>query len=236
MKRTLVPAILLGLVVSFSTAGPANAQNLLTNPDFTANLDGWTLPPVAATTHDAATGAASGPGSALWTKTIAGATPAAERAVVFQCVNGIMSGETYDFGGAVAIDTAPAGGSASMAIAFNSGGDCSGLELELHAAPPVTDTGPFDFVSHSVVAPPATASATVGVIAGVAPVGPGLVDSGDLTFVTGDYVLHVDDMFLLTQTPVPTIGTLWLIVMTLALIVSAAATLRRRHLRRRIAL
>lgn len=227
MTRAAVAALLCGAVL-LAAAAPASAQNLLTNPDFDTDLTGW-QDLSAAATHDNTVGAASGPGSALWSETIVGDSEGADLIVVSQCVSGVIPGATYQFGGTIAINDAPAGGSALLAAQFFADGACSGLALEGVLAAPVTDVGPFESTSGTIVAPPAAGSVIVGVLSGVGAAGPGPLPPSQPDALPGDYSLHVDDMFLMVQGAVPTAGWPWIAGLALILILAAGTSLARRR-------
>lgn len=228
MSRRLTGLLLLGLVILFTPgARPAQAQNLLSNPTFDTVLTGWDVAPTTVS-FDATMGAASGPGSALWEETIVEGSLTNEFLIASQCVDGIVAGSTYAFGGAIRLATAPVGGSTVVVVAWQSGGGCSGF-FQLDAATPVSTVSPsFQTSSGTAVAPPGAVSAEVVIVGGIAPLGPGTVDLTEAAFVAGDYAVNVDDMFLLQQEPVPTAGVLWSVVLAAALAAAAIRRLRQR--------
>lgn len=230
MIRTAVSSVLRVALLLLVAAAPASAQNLLINPDFDSNLTGW-QDLSATASHDNAVGASSGPGSALWDVTIASDAEGEDLVVVSQCVEDIIvAGQTYEFGGAIAINDAPAGGSALLAAQFFADSDCSGLALEGVLAAPVTDVGPFENTGGTAIAPPGAGSVIVGVLSGVGAVGPGPVPPSQPDPLPGDYSVHVDDMFLVVQGAVPTAGWPWIAALALMLLLVARASVARRRL------
>jgi hypothetical protein len=212
------------LCLSFAgLPAPAVAQNLLVNPNFDADLSSWELAP--ATTFDGTRGSPA-TGSALFAATLA-VFDIDDLIVVDQCVDGIVPGSTYTFGGELLLTAVPAGGVAGVFVSW-SGTPCGGAvsDLGVEVGPSVSTTGAFVGTTWSAVAPAGAASVDVGVITGVAAVPPGPVGPGDTVFVPGTYEVNADTLSFEASVPVPTMGPLWFVMLTGALVLAATKALR----------
>src|SRR4051812_44909020 len=103
---SVLGALLLGI------ASPAAAQNLVVNPHFDTNANNWTLnaPGVFDSTTDAGGSPSSGSVLATYAGPLLGSVPA------FQCVQGIVAGESYTFGGNIRIGQAIGSPASSVTI------------------------------------------------------------------------------------------------------------------------
>jgi hypothetical protein len=106
----------LSLFISVFPA-PATAQNLLVNPDLSTNLSSWQLN--LNTTFDPVQGSPS-PGSARWVATVAAPFDFDDVQILDQCVDGIVPGATYAFGGRILVTTAPAGAVGGVGVIWKS--------------------------------------------------------------------------------------------------------------------
>lgn len=216
------------LMCAAASLAPVAAQNLVSNPDFDTDLTGWDA--AAATIFDGSQGGTSGPGSALWRLTVNVETATQDLLIVSQCVDGVVAGTTYQFGGEMNLDAAPVGSSAIVVVSWQDNPGCSGL-LSLDAAPPVTEPGSFISVTGSAVAPAGAESAEIDVISGVAPGGPGPITVGDLSIVEGDYLVNVDDVFFQPVETAPTMGPAWMLALVALLLGLGAFVVGRMRVR-----
>ncbi len=201
---------------------PAAAQNLLDNPNFSSNLNGWD----GNATFDSSAGSPD-PGSARLQTEISDDDDGDEGTIVIQCIDGIVAGGEYSFGGRVLNTIRPSEGFTGIAIGWNSNSDCNeDGELETVAAGSVGSTEDFEGISHSAVAPPGAVAAFIIAVTGIEEIDPGPVDPDDVDFIPGDYDVHVDSMFLVLESDVPTMGTLWFLVLALALLFVATKAVR----------
>ncbi len=192
--------------------GSVSAQNLLVNPDFDINLDGWT--PAAGTVFDPTrdvAGAASG--SARWTGTVAVPFGGAVSGV-FQCVSGLTPATSYSFGGSSLLTSVPAFATSNIHLQFYSDASCS-AGLALFSALPVAEVvGVWVESSAIVVAPAGTQSAQI-------------FQNVNADADAGDFDVNYDRMFLQEVGAVPVTSAPALIVLALALLLTALATFRR---------
>jgi hypothetical protein len=202
---------------------PVAAQNLLVNPDLTTDLSGWSVIP--ATSFDSTRGSPAA-GSARWVATLAAPFDVDDVVFLEQCVDGVVAGQTYSFGGELLPTTLPAGATAGIFILWR-GTACGGgvSDIERVAAPAISATGSFQSTSWSAVAPAGAVAAEINAISGIAAFPPGPV-TGPVVFVAGSYEVNADTLFFQLVPPVPTMGPFWLLVLTLALVIVATRVLR----------
>lgn len=176
------------LVSAGALSTPLYAQNLVTNPNFNTNLNGWGNSGGATfdSTNDANGSLSSG--SARWAGTVA-IPSGAVSAGVNQCIT-ITGGNTYDFGGKVLLTSAPAAGSANVIVSYYSDGTCNTF-LTAGSGTAITSFGTWQSSNGTLLAPASANSA--------------LIQQNEHTNGTaGDFTVNFDDMFLQLATPVPT--------------------------------
>lgn len=148
--RTLFWRFLCATVMSQGLASPLSAANLVTNPSFAGNLDGWLA--AAPLTFDAGVDATGvvGSGSARHSFDAGGLST---ESALSQCIP--TGPGDYYLSGKVLIPTGQAlGGSGIILVSFFSGADCSTF-LDFDSMS--TDTiGSFVTLSKVVTAPPGT--------------------------------------------------------------------------------
>lgn len=111
---------------------PLMAQNLVNNGDFSngSMVSGWAFTTDGSfdfSSLDASGDAGSGSGQLTNTATVAFGTSFAS-----QCINGIVAGNSYDFGARIRFDsgnTQTASGRASLVVNFYTGPNCSGSNV-----------------------------------------------------------------------------------------------------------
>lgn len=220
-----MPRLTICLLLAVSLPAPLAGQNLLVNPGFeTGDLSGWTVP--LSTTFDGAAG--TPPGSARWEETLPAIGMLPEIRMLRQCVDGVVAGETYQFGGRLLLTEAPAGGTSNVFLIWRSDPGCAGSSL-IVAASPVSTTGSWILSSHSAVAPLSAESVELAVFSGFAAVGPGPIFESDFMGVPGDYEVHADSLFLIAGTAVPAMAPWFTAALGAALAATAALALRRRR-------
>ncbi|MCB1044959.1 MAG: hypothetical protein KDC35_18605 [Acidobacteria bacterium] len=118
------------LLVLYSVM-PILAQNSIINGDFDTNVLSWSFTTPGTFTHNASLDAdgdpMSGSGELANTSPVAFGTSFAA-----QCVNGIVAGNSYDFGARIRFDTSntqTASGRANVVVSFFDGPNCSGMNL-----------------------------------------------------------------------------------------------------------
>ena len=187
----------------------AQAQNLVTNPNFDTNLNGWNSS--LGTIFDGTMDANGSPGSGSAKLTI-GLSPSNFAIAISQCISGINGGTAYQFGGKLRFAVAPTGGYARVRVLFHSNSSC-GANTGLVEGPDVTTTGSWLDSNGQFVAPGGTQSVFFAVLINGGPQG-------------GGVVINMDDMFLQPQlspvVPVPTLSTPLLILLGLTLAVGGA--------------
>jgi hypothetical protein len=186
---------------------PAAAQNLVVNPHFDTSASGWSLnaPGVFDATQDVNGSPSSGSLGAAYAAATITSVP------VFQCIPGVVAGNSYSFGAQVLIAQASAGGQVTIRVDWYTDTACSsnnGLAL----APLVNTLNAWTPASTSATAPAGTQSATIAAF-----VGTGAAAS-----------IHVDDVFFQANA-VPSLDTTWLITLALGLLGVATVTLLRRN-------
>lgn len=231
-RAPLALAVALSFALFGAASTPLTAQNLLVNPGFDTDLGDWGTGGAPFPTWDGSEG--NPPGSALleFGVEVAG-VPA-----VHQCVDGVIPGETYAFGGQFRVDAAPDGGAANVTV-FWLDVDCASISEEALAAalgvvaatPVLQTTGtPWQGSDGTAAAPPGAVSAWVFAPVGLPPLGPGSIEVADIfdaELVSGDYLVNADNFyFQLLAEPVPTMGALWLAGLALLLALVAAMKLR----------
>lgn len=146
--RLGLPAILCLLLL----ASPLGAVNLLTNPSFAGNLNGWAADP--STVFDGTVDATGTPGSGSARNTY-NAAGASTLLAISQCI--AAGPGTYTLGGKVFIPGGQAvGGSGLITVSFFSGPDCLTGFLSFSSLTTST-TGSFVTLSGPVTAPAGTA-------------------------------------------------------------------------------
>ena len=150
------PGFMLTLFVSWF-ASPSIAQNLLSNPDFDTNNTGWPGSAFDAT-RDVANDAGSGSG--LVTNSAANALTGL---TMTQCVDGIVAGTSYNYGGSVFLtreeDTTTGNGRADLSWFSGAGcvnanflgGSPSALATTIDAWTPINNTATAPATAGSVV-------------------------------------------------------------------------------------
>lgn len=200
----------LALLVS---AGSASAQNLLTNPDFTTDLSGWNT---FGAVFDGSAGSPT-PGSAQFSGSIASTNSTIFVSLV-QCATGIVPGNTYDLSGQLRLTSAPAGGTANVAVAWYSDAGCT-TPLSTDGANGVSGST-FQASSGSFVAPAGAAGANFTVWIAT-------------STTIGSFTGNLDAAFLGPQgpPPVPVMSTTWLVLCGASLAVAALMMFRRTGLK-----
>jgi hypothetical protein len=210
MPITLRPVFIVAFVVAVTAAAPSEAQNLLTNPGFNNNTNGWS----GAAAFDGTRNhpGSSGNGSARFVSTpgVQGFFDAIE-----QCVAVVAGGE-YSLGGSMMVDAHPANADTAQAqFAFFSGANCSGGVLDEVIFNVSSDTVGWASAATEIVAPAGTASLRVL----------GRLDVNNDTAQAANY----DDFFVILESaPVPTLPMTMFIVLAIAAIGMAAMTMARR--------
>lgn len=227
-QRVLTPAGVACTLLCLGLAGmasPLAAQpNLVTNPNLDTNLSGWDFD-AAATAFDGTRGDPA-PGSARWTRTLSGESTTEDALIIGQCVEGIVAGGTYEFGGRLLLASAPEGATGNVVLAWQSSPGCSG-NIGVVAATPVSSPEVWGSTSGSVVAPAGTVSVEILAVSGTAAFGPGSISPEGITIIPGSYEVNADSLYLrLVSEPVPTMGTIWLIVLAIGLALVATRALR----------
>lgn len=204
-------------------ASLAAQPNLLTNPSLDTNLSGWDFD-AAVTTFDGTRGDPA-PGSARWTTTLSDESTTEDALIIGQCVEGIVAGGTYEFGGRLLLASAPEGATGNVVIAWQSSPGCSG-NIGVVAATPVSSPEVWGSASGSVVAPAGAVSVEVLVVSGTTAFGPGSISPEGITIIPGSYEVNADSLYLrLMSEPVPTMGTVWMIVLAIGLVLVATRAL-----------
>jgi hypothetical protein len=141
-------------------AGPAGAQNLLTNPGFATDLSGWSTNGLNAVWQAVDATGQSNSGSASVTVSAPG-----ESMGISQCVP-VTAGQQYDFGARVEVPAGQNGQNGepvfgNMTIVWASGAGCTGSRVGNELETPSIQTDFFFGTSMSQTAPAGAASATV---------------------------------------------------------------------------
>jgi len=210
-RRRVLASVSFAVLLMF--ARPAAAQNLLTNPHFDVDLSGWTLSP--ATTFDGTADANGSPTSGS-ARTVVTMTPFTNQfaGVLSPCITGITALATYDFGGKIFLDSAPAGAGGEITIAYYSDNACA-TPIIADLAPPVTTTGSWVSTSKSSLAP-------------VSAVAVRFTTNGGTAATGGDIVFHIDDVFFQAAGSVPAMGTTLNVLLAVSLLIGSGLLLRRR--------
>ncbi len=200
---------------------PASAQNLLDNPNLDSSLSGWD----GNATFDSSLGSPS-PGSARLQVEISDDEDGDDATILVQCIDGIVAGGEYSFGGRVVNRVRPSEGFTGIAIGWHSDSNCiDDSELEVVVAG-TTSSDSFQSLSRTAVAPAGTVAALIVAVTGVEEIDPGPVDVDEVDFIPGTYDVNADSLFLVLESDVPTMGTLWFVVLALALVFVATKALR----------
>jgi hypothetical protein len=199
-------ALALAIFVLFSS-GSASAQNLVANPHFDTNASSWFLnaPGAFDATQDANGSPSSGSVGAAYGAATITSVP------VFQCISGVVAGNSYSFGAQALIAQASAGGQVTIRVDWYTDTACSsnnGLAL----TPILNTLDAWTPASASAIAPAGTQSATIAAFVGTGAAA----------------IIHVDDFFFQSNA-VPSLDTTWLITLALCLLGVASATLLRRN-------
>jgi hypothetical protein len=176
-------------------AVPLEAANLLQNPNFNGSLASWVAPYA---TYDATRSAtADGTGSALAGFTLPSNAAYGNANGVEQCVDGIVPGTSYDFGGKVFIPSGQVGlgGGGSVYIQWYGSAGCTGTltgntNTAIALAPPSSTNVWYPLLA-SATAPAGTSSVLV---------------IGEIQNNAGDgatFSVSFDELFLQTTPPVP---------------------------------
>ena len=146
MHHPLVRSALILMVAAI--ASPAFAVNIVTNPSFAGNMNGWSAPP--STVYDGANDATGIPGSGSAQSTFA-ASGASTLLSISQCI--AAGPGNYTFGGKVLIPNGQSvTGSGIILVSYFSGPDCSTGFLNLSSTSTAT-TGSFVPISGTFTAP-----------------------------------------------------------------------------------
>lgn len=203
-------AMALGVLLALAgSAAPAAAQNLLVNPNFDSSATGWSLNPPGAfdSANDAGGSLTSGSVQAPFAAATINSVP------LFQCVSGIVAGNSYSFGGSILIDQAAGTAGVQLVLDWFTDSACSSNN-GLAISPSVSTLNAWTPTSNpSAVAPAGTNSASI---------------VGFVT-TTAAATAHFDDMFVQSNAVVPTLGTSWLTTLGLCLFGIASAALMRRN-------
>lgn len=210
LRKSLGTAAVAAGALLIATVTAASAQNLVVNPNFDTGLTSWLSS--GGTTFDAAIGSPA-PGSARFAGGPFGA-PLTIGGGVFQCINGIVAGTTYDFGGQVLLTSSPTGGSAFFAVIWFSGVGCTGSLTAVQGSP-VSALGSWLPSAGSGIAPVGAVSATISMIE-------------QTTSTPGDFIVNADSIFLQVTLIVPTMSEWALIVLAIGLGLTAILGLRGR--------
>jgi hypothetical protein len=202
---------ILAFVAAGFVAAPADAQNLLTNPGFNGNLNGWS----GAGTYDGTRNnpGSSGSGSARFTATTVGVTTTV---VLSQCVPSV-AGTLYSVGFAALFETQPALlDLASGSLSFFSGPNCTGPDTG-STGNNTTETG-WTEVTFDATAPAGSVS---------------MLATAQVFFNTaGEHAVNYDDFFVVAESsPVPALPTTLLIMVAIAVLGLGVVALKRRQFR-----
>lgn len=182
-------AMALAMLLVLGSAGSASAQNLVVNPHFDTDASSWTLNPPGAfdPTTDAGGSPSSGSVLAAYPGALLGSVP------VFQCVQGIVAGNSYTFGGSVLIAQQSGPASAvAIEVQWVSNSACSAFN-GLSVAPTISTLNAWTTTSLTVTAP-------AGSVAGIIHA---FVNAGAAANIS------IDDLFLQSNA-VPAMDTVWL--------------------------
>lgn len=150
-KRTGVLAFVLGALAS---ATPGMAQNLLVNPGFTSNLDGWDpFTGFGILQEWSALDSAGDPSSGSLYGTLPASSTFRVPIYASQCV-AVVPDSTYRFGGKVLLPSASTPGSAYGTVFVNSyaSANCAGNYVVNAVAPVVVDRDVWTSTSGTLVA------------------------------------------------------------------------------------
>jgi hypothetical protein len=140
------------------------AANLLQNPNFSGSLAQWVTP--YATYDSTRSATADGTGSALGAFTLPSSAAYGNANGIEQCVNGIVPGTSYDFGGKVLIPSGQVGpGGGSVYIQWFDTVGCTGTltgntNTNISLAPP-SSTNVWYPLTATATAPASTSSVLV---------------------------------------------------------------------------
>lgn len=211
MRRSRSLALATGFVTFLLAATPAAAQNLLTNPGFDGNANGWQIGSnIYDSTQDAGGNPSSGSVAVSATLGAFSVTNA-----VNQCVSGIVAGTLYDFGGSLRISQQDVGTTAHVEVAWASDTNCTAFGFPGAFGSNVTTSGSWLASTGNGVAPAGAQSAWISVVPNGGPSG-------------GTINLNADDLFFQADQPVPTLGSASLGVLTAALALAGVWAVRRR--------
>jgi hypothetical protein len=144
-------------------AVPLEAANLLQNPNFNGSLASWAAPHAAYDSTRSAT--ADGTGSALAGFTLPPVGAYGNANGIQQCVDAIVPGTSYDFGGKVLIPSGQGQGGGSVYILWYGSAGCTGTltgntNTNISMAPP-SSTNVWYPQFASAIAPAGTSSVLV---------------------------------------------------------------------------
>jgi hypothetical protein len=180
--------------------GHAAAQNLLANPHFSGNLDGWQATPGSSpATYDASRSAtADGTGSEGTIVHVGNSPGFADAWSPSQCVSGVVAGANYSFGGAVLAPSGQGGGSGrgSLKLTWFASSNCSdqtslGTAETPQRGPSVGDSSDTWLATQGNAIAPTGANSALFAMHGWSISGP-----------NSDYQINFDDVFQI-QAPAP---------------------------------
>lgn len=213
MRGPLVRAVLM-LVVAAAVASPTFAVNLVTNPSFAGNTNGWVA---GSTTYDAANDATGTPGSGSARSAFA-ASGASTLLSIHQCI--ATGPGSYTLGGKVLIPNGQSvTGTGIITVSYFSGPDCLTGFLSADQLSTAT-TGSFVTLSGPITAPAGTAHIWI--------------TGQNAANAAGTHVVNFDDFVLDNglaangTTVVPTLGPLGLLALIAGLTAAGLLILRRR--------
>lgn len=230
MKKSLGMVFL--LVGGLTAGAPAQAVNLLTNPNFDGTLDPWSTFLQAPTVFDADHSAtADGTGSALVT------IPDSEKGqnlALAQCV-AVVPGTAYAFGGKVRISSASgAAGSAFAFLDWHTASDCStGSRIGTVRTTSTLDLppGPTDvWITVQGVAMAPSGATHARMLPAVEITGPLPVAASGIRpeAAVQNLIVSIDDLFVTPiTTTVPTLGAVGLAALFVSLAAAAIVLIRR---------
>lgn len=210
------------------SAGAGYAANLLTNPSFPANVSSWTPDDVSVSIA----WQSAGGGFARVTNSVAGGN---QGLGMYQCVNGIVAGANYTFGGDMRFigtgNSTSANDDLEIGIRWLDGANCTGNTLggQPRLTNNTTDDQWHTFNSIAQVAP-------AGAVSVLFLAFPSKFNAGGALF--GDFDnLYFDDGLPSppsiggSMTAVPTLSNAGLVLSGLALALASWLSLRRRNTR-----
>jgi hypothetical protein len=209
MLRSLVRPALLVLVIA-ALASPAFAVNLVTNPGFAGNLNGWSAS--GSTVYDGANDATGGGGSGSAKNTFV-ASGISTTLAISQCI--AAGPGSYTLGGKVLIPNGqPVSGSGDVTVSFFSAPGCTTGLLGFDSTTTST-TGSFQTLSKPVTAPAGTVAIWI--------------TGQNGAFAAGTHIVNFDDFVLDNGAapPIPVLDPRALIVLVAVIATIGALAVRR---------